>query len=56
MNDVHYYKCDITDFDALQSLAAEIKSTHGNPSVLINNAGIGQFHSCPFFPTFVNRD
>lgn len=39
---MHYYKCDVTDFDALQSLTAEIKRTHGNPSVLINNAGIGK--------------
>lgn len=39
---VHYYHSDISDFDALASLCDEIKSTHGNPSVLINNAGIGQ--------------
>lgn len=39
--EVHYFRCDMTDFDAITSTAAEIKSRFGNPTVLINNAGIG---------------
>ena len=42
VRDVHFYKCDVTDFDALIKLCGEIKRTHGDPSVLINNAGIGK--------------
>lgn len=42
MPNIVFYKCDLSDFDAVQLATAEIKSTHGNPSVLINNAGIGK--------------
>lgn len=38
---VHYYQCDITDFPNLVKLCDSIKDEHGNPTVLINNAGIG---------------
>ena len=31
----------MTDFEGIASTAAEIKSRFGNPTVLINNAGIG---------------
>ena len=41
--DVHCYKCDITDFPNLIDLCGTIRDTHGNPSVLINNAGIGKY-------------
>lgn len=39
--DVHFYRCDITDTGAVVELCKEIKQTHGDASVLINNAGIG---------------
>lgn len=41
MSGVHYYKCDLTDTDAIVSISAQIRNAHGTPSVLINNAGIG---------------
>lgn len=37
--------CDVTSSDAVQRAAAEIQSTVGHPSILINNAGIGGAHS-----------
>lgn len=39
--EVHYYRCDLTDFEAIVSTAQTIKNRFGNPTVLINNAGIG---------------
>jgi len=38
---VHYYQLDLSDFSAIESTAEQIRLDHGNPSVLINNAGIG---------------
>lgn len=38
---IHYYKCDVTSADAVNQVAEFIRSDHGNPSILINNAGIG---------------
>lgn len=37
---VHYYHCDVTDTDAVVATCEDIRKTHGNPTVLINNAGI----------------
>jgi len=37
---IHYYKCDVTDPDTVNKVAAQIRSEHGDPSILINNAGI----------------
>jgi len=39
--DVHFYKCDVTDTPAVEDLCKEIRRTHGEATVLINNAGIG---------------
>jgi len=39
--DVHFYHCDVTDNARIQEVCEEIRRTHGNPSVLVNNAGIG---------------
>lgn len=38
---IRYYKCDVTSDDAVNSTADAIRSAHGNPSILINNAGLG---------------
>jgi len=38
---VHFYKCDITDTPAVEALCKEIRDTHGEATVLVNNAGIG---------------
>jgi len=42
---VRYYKCDITDQDAVRSAAATIRREVGTPSILINNAGIANSHT-----------
>lgn len=39
---VYYYRCDLRDFQAITSTAAALKNRLGNPTVLINNAGIGE--------------
>jgi all-trans-retinol dehydrogenase (NAD+) len=38
---IHSYKLDITSSTSLSQVATQIRTTHGNPTVLINNAGIG---------------
>ncbi len=35
-----YYKCDVADRQAVLDVAEQIKRDHGEPSVLVNNAGI----------------
>ncbi|KJY01738.1 short-chain dehydrogenase/reductase like protein [Zymoseptoria brevis] len=37
---IHYFKCDVTDRDAVAAAAKQIREKHGNPSILVNNAGI----------------
>jgi all-trans-retinol dehydrogenase (NAD+) len=41
-SNVHYYKCDITSSSTIAKVAAEIRSTVGVPTVLINNAGVAR--------------
>lgn len=38
---IHYYKSDVTSVEAVEKTADAIRAEHGNPSILINNAGIG---------------
>lgn len=38
-------ECDITSPSAISEAAASIRSRLGNPSILINNAGIAQAHT-----------
>jgi len=38
---ISFYKCDVTDADAVKAVAREVQSDVGHPSILINNAGIG---------------
>lgn len=37
---IHYYKCNVTDREQVAEVAKKIRSEHGDPSILINNAGI----------------
>lgn len=37
---IFYFKCDVTDRDAVAEVAQKIRQQHGDPSILINNAGI----------------
>ncbi|KAK6538227.1 hypothetical protein TWF694_011106 [Orbilia ellipsospora] len=36
---VHWYKCDITDSVNVAATAAQIRKKHGDPTVIVNNAG-----------------
>ncbi|TGO27711.1 hypothetical protein BPAE_0038g00570 [Botrytis paeoniae] len=40
-SNVFYYRVDITSTSQIASAASEIRKSHGDPTVLINNAGIG---------------
>ncbi|KAF1986931.1 NAD(P)-binding protein [Aulographum hederae CBS 113979] len=42
---VKYYNCDITSPESIHAAAEGVRSDFGNPSILINNAGIGSLHS-----------
>ncbi|KAK4626085.1 Dehydrogenase RED2 [Fulvia fulva] len=37
---IHYYQCDITEKQNVTDLANRVREEHGDPSILINNAGI----------------
>ncbi|KAK6359028.1 hypothetical protein TWF696_000199 [Orbilia brochopaga] len=37
---IHFYNCDVTDYDRLSDVASEIRKAHGDPTVLVLNAGI----------------
>lgn len=37
---IFYFKCDVTDRDTVAEVARKIRQQHGDPSILINNAGI----------------
>ncbi|KAI9651722.1 MAG: hypothetical protein M1831_000505 [Alyxoria varia] len=37
---IYYFPCDITSTTSLQTVAQEIRSSIGNPTILINNAGV----------------
>lgn len=42
---IFYYKTDITDPEAVKALGEDVRAKHGNPSILINNAGIAYTHT-----------
>jgi all-trans-retinol dehydrogenase (NAD+) len=39
---VYYYKCDITSPATISAVAAEIRKDVGEPTILINNAGVAR--------------
>ncbi|KAF5694911.1 short-chain dehydrogenase reductase [Fusarium denticulatum] len=41
----YFYKIDLTDSEAMLSVADQIRENHGNPTVLINNAGFAEITS-----------
>ncbi|KAI8260436.1 Dehydrogenase RED2 [Colletotrichum sp. SAR11_239] len=42
---VKYWKCDITSPEAVSASATEIRASLGNPSIVVNNAGVAYTHS-----------
>ncbi|KAM3425324.1 putative oxidoreductase [Cercospora zeina] len=40
LEDVHYYKCDIGDADAVAKVGEVVKRDLGAPTILVNNAGV----------------
>lgn len=47
-----YYKVDISSIAEISAAASQIRSEHGSPSMLINNAGVG----CPFLVVDVSEE
>lgn len=41
---IHYYKCDLAEKSAIDEMAADVKQRYGDPSILINNAGVAFNH------------
>src|SRR5271156_934497 len=39
---VHYYQCDLSDSKAIARTCAMIRTEHGHPTILINNAGLSR--------------
>lgn len=39
---VYFYKCDVTSVSSVQAVGAQIREEHGEPTILVNNAGIGR--------------
>jgi short-subunit dehydrogenase len=37
----YYYQVDITSSEEIKKFAAQLRGEHGDPTVLINNAGVG---------------
>lgn len=42
---IKYFRCDITNPEAVAELGERVRAEHGNPSILINNAGIAFTHT-----------
>jgi NAD(P)-dependent dehydrogenase (short-subunit alcohol dehydrogenase family) len=40
-SNVFFYRADVTSPSELADTAAEIRKQHGDPTILINNAGVG---------------
>lgn len=38
----HYYKCNITSIEEIKAVAKKIRADVGQPTVLINNAGVAR--------------
>ena len=45
MPNVHFFQCDITNPASVHEVAERIRKELGNPSILVNNAGIGKTYS-----------
>ena len=39
-SNIHFFKADVTSSSQIASVASEIRKAHGDPTVLINNAGV----------------
>lgn len=42
IDNIEYYKCDVSNYDEVQSVAAKIVNDLGHPTILVNNAGVVQ--------------
>ncbi|KAH9902213.1 dehydrogenase/reductase SDR family member 8 [Xylariomycetidae sp. FL2044] len=41
-SNVHYFKCDLTSRAGIREVASKIRSTVGDPTILVNNAGVAR--------------
>lgn len=40
--EIHFYACDVSDFDAVKGLVSRVKEDFGTVDILVNNAGINR--------------
>jgi all-trans-retinol dehydrogenase (NAD+) len=56
VDNVKFFKCDITSKEDVERAASEIRSTLGSPSILCNNAGIAHAHTIlDATPEYLNK-
>ena len=48
---IHYYRCDVTSRDEIRQAGLAVRSDLGSPTILINNAGIGNAYTILDIPT-----
>lgn len=48
---IRYYRCDVTSRDDVHKAAEDVRTDLGSPSILINNAGIGNAYTVLDIPT-----
>ena len=53
---IRYYRCDVTSRDDIHNASEAIRSELGPPSILINNAGIGNAYTILEIPTEALRN
>jgi all-trans-retinol dehydrogenase (NAD+) len=44
-SNIKYFRCDVTSPESIKEAANAVRATWGDPSILVNNAGIGGPHS-----------
>lgn len=53
---IRYYQCDVTSREDIHNAAEAIRSDLGAPSILVNNAGIGNAYTILDIPTKALKD
>lgn len=56
MNNIHYYKVDLTDEKAIKAAFSDLECRFGKPDVLINNGAISKFHKSIYELTTLEFD
>lgn len=56
MDNVKFFKCDITSKEDVERVGSEVRASFGSPSILCNNAGIAHAHTIlEATPEYLNK-